>query len=208
MKRRRIGIAGFMGAGKTTFAKILSELLPRAKVINADRNAKRLMQTDTGIKKNILTAFGSPVVTEGVIDFKRLGAAVFNTRENILALNHIVHPLLLETLEEQVFSNDACVICDAALIPLWRIESWFDTLVWVRADFNVRLARLLKKSSLSPKALVCRMQIQQALFSEPTKAPWSVVENNGAIEELLSQTQSDRALLGEYSDCGDTPVTS
>jgi dephospho-CoA kinase len=185
MTTRRIGIAGFMGAGKTTYARFLSVEAPQSVLIDADREAKSLMQNSPVIQKDLAAAFGELVAVEGVIDFRRLGKLVFSSGENIRTLNRIVHPHLLAKLKEKVFSDAApSIICDAALIPLWHIEAWFDTVTWVRAAFDKRLERLKGKTSLSHDEVESRMNLQQALFTEPDSAPWHIVENNGTIDDL------------------------
>jgi len=202
MTIQRIGIAGFMGAGKTTLTRLLSESGFAVAVINADAEAKHLMQRDPVIKNKLAHAFGPSIIPNATIDFKLLADAVFRNRNDLLSLNAIVHPALLTRLKELVFSEGApLTLCDAALIPLWRIETWFDRVVWVRASFDTRLNRLSKKSSLARDNLVARMQIQQELFPEPENAPWKFVDNNATISELKKQTMR---LVASISDSSKT----
>ena len=183
-----------MGAGKSACAGFLSEAcrayFDKVLIIDADIEAKRLMLADLSIKKKLADVFGTPFVRDGMIDFPKLGTLVFSNREHLLTLNRIVHPPLVAKLKELVFSGAACSICDAALIPLWRVEAWFDATVWVRASFEKRYERLSDKSLIAREELVARMHLQQTLFEEPEAGPWAVIENDGTLNELRKRTVS------------------
>lgn len=202
MDTMRIGIAGFMGAGKSTCSRFISESFAgafgRAHVIDADAEAKRMMQADAEIKRELAETFGAAVVQNNDIAFSVLGVMAFQSVQNLEALNRIVHPNFVKRLHTMVFAKaDACVICDAALIPLWRIEKWFDELVWVRASFEKRYARLKQESKLPAAQLIKRMELQEELFDEPKQAPWNILENHGSLEELKKKSRSCIPSSGE-----------
>jgi dephospho-CoA kinase len=189
MKRRRIGISGFMGAGKSTCAGFFLDALKGDGVdvtlIDADAEAKAIMRTDKAIQKKLVESFGEAVMSGGEIVFSLLGSLAFSSMSHLLALNRIVHPQLLKRLKGLIFSKgSAFVICDAALIPFWHVEEWFDALFWVQAPFKKRYCRLMNKVRITPDALTARMELQQLLVTEPRQAPWTIFTNQGTIEEL------------------------
>lgn len=196
MDTTRIGIAGFMGAGKSTCARFLSEtcgtsLGAAALIIDADAEAKLLIQNDKAIKTKLVETFGAAIISRDVIIIPALGEAAFKSMENLKALNGIVHPALVKRLEERAFSNvGRRLIFDAALIPLWHIEKWFDVLVWIRASFEKRYERLKNKTGLPAETIKTRMELQQALFDEPKRAPWNIIVNQGSPEELKIKLRS------------------
>ena len=198
MGTTHIGIAGFMGAGKSTCSRFLSEACGGARIIDADAEAKLLMQGDAAIKRELVETFGAAVIPRNDIAFPVLGVMAFRSAENLWALNRIVHPALINRLKERVFANsDSCIICDAALIPLWHIEKWFDILIWVRASFEKRYGRLKTKIKLPTAQLIARMELQQALFDEPDQMPWNIIVNHGTREELKIKSQSCILSKGE-----------
>jgi dephospho-CoA kinase len=195
MDATRIGIAGFMGAGKSTCARFLSDAggtsSGTARIIDADAEAKRLMQSDEGIKNKLVETFGPSVISRNAMVFQALGEAAFSSAENLRTLNTIVHPALVKRLKERTFLNaDARLIFDAALIPLWHIEKWFDVLIWIRASFEKRYERLKNKTGLPAETILTRMELQQALFEEPKQPPWNIIENHGTREELECKLRS------------------
>jgi dephospho-CoA kinase len=189
MEAGRIGVAGFMGAGKSTCAAAIARYFKvrskQALIIDADAHAKRLMQNSAMMQIALAEIFGKNIIVHDAIEFKRLGRAAFTSAETLKALNRIVHPRLVEDLKKMVFSDEGpLIIVDAALIPLWRVEPWFNRLIWVGAAFEKRLDRLCKKTVLSKTELVRRMQLQEELFSEPEEDWWTIVKNEGSLAEL------------------------
>jgi dephospho-CoA kinase len=195
MNLRRIGISGLMGAGKTTCAGLFASELQTAegtvRLVDGDAEAKMIMRGNKEIQKKLTASFGKAVISDGEIDFSSLGSRAFAARSQLLILNKIVHPLLLERLRELIFSTDnGYVICDAALISLWHIEEWFDMLVWVRSSFEKRQERLIKKVKGPSDQLTMRMLLQQEMIPEPKQDPWKTIENQGTIEEMRPQVVS------------------
>ncbi len=180
---RVLGVAGYMGSGKTTVAECLRGGM--ASVIEADAVAKELMNTDETIRRELGKAFGEDVLEEGKVLFDRLGTRAYASLDSMGRLNAIVHPPLLAVLSERLRSDAAfpCVL-DAALIPYWHIEDWFDVLCWVDAPFGVRLARLCKKLALTREELERRMRLQEEMFGCPRRSPWIHIDNSGSVEAL------------------------
>jgi dephospho-CoA kinase len=172
----RVGIAGYMGAGKSTCARSFES--ESALIIDADAEAKRLMERSRAIKDDLRSAFGEAVVgAGGGIDFAALGRAAFESIDALLTLNSVTHPPLAEHLDEVVSKCEKplCIV-DAALIPLLGIESWFDLCVWIDVPFETRLARLAaKRPDLGEAEIVRRMRMQEALMRAPTGGDWGVV---------------------------------
>ncbi len=188
-----IGIAGYMGSGKSTCARHVS--CYDGIVIEADSVAKKMMNTNSAIKKKITEAFGAGIISDNNIHFTILGGIVFRSLENILLLNRIVHPPLLDHLKKSFAElNGQLRILDAALISYWRIEEWFDILLWIHAPLEVRLKRLLEKSELSQDELIVRMNLQQELFSEPIGGKWKIISNAGSLKEFKEAIKKNVSL--------------
>jgi dephospho-CoA kinase len=194
MHTQRTGVAGFMGAGKSTFARSFTQ--HGFTVIDADAEAKQLMDACAIIQRDLSRAFGDAVIRQGKVDFKKLGAIAFENGENLQRLNAIVHLPLKEKLGERIKAFGAGrMIMDAALIPLWHTEDWFDTLFWIRTPASIRIARLSAKLNLDPLLIEQRMRMQEKLFPEPSKSPWKIIDNNGSLEELEKKAFNEAQLL-------------
>ncbi len=179
MTQIKIAIAGYMGSGKTTCSKLLAGL--GGVVIDADKEAKLIMNQSDDIKNSLTRTFGPDIVVHGEIHYSLLGNVVFTSIGAIEKLNQIVHPLLLKHINDRILScSDQIVVLDAALVPLWRIESWFDYRLWIDADFEVRLHRLYNlrsKGSIEIHEYTRRMKLQEELFQKPSKELWEYIPN-------------------------------
>jgi dephospho-CoA kinase len=166
----RIGIAGYMGAGKTTCARLFCSGGERAaRIIDADAEAKALMARDREMQERLRDAFGGQVIDGSGVRSDELGRVAFASAESLLKLNSIVHPPLVRYLEPLVLGcTEPICILDAALIPLLGIERWFDLRVWVDASFETRFERLkLKRGDLDEGELVRRMKMQEVVMTVP-----------------------------------------
>jgi dephospho-CoA kinase len=180
----RLCIAGYMGAGKTTVAGRIAA--GRIRVIDADSEAKIMMTKERDLAERIVEAFGESVLEAGSLSFTRLGHIVFSSKERLLRLNDIVHPPLILRLRRLVESSDenGCIL-DAALAPLWGIEAWFSSCIWVEADRDVRLRRLhLKMPYFDENNILERMDLQEETIAVPRIPSWKNIINNGSLEEL------------------------
>jgi dephospho-CoA kinase len=195
MLGKKIGIAGYMGSGKTTCARLLAR--GHARIIDADAEAKALMATDTELRGRLRAAFGGSIIESGAISFRELGRVVFGAKSELVKLNGIVHPPLVRRLCELVGQGGGAQrILDAALIPLWGAERWFDVCLWIDASFDRRLHRLKEKyRDLDEASLRNRMRVQEELMPAPGGPPWIRVVNEGSLEELAAAVVSMRGLL-------------
>ncbi len=192
MSIKKVGIAGYMGAGKSSCVQYFNT--DDTVIINADDEAKALMQNDKKILDALIEHFGDTIGSEKGIDSKSLGKIVFNSFPELLYLNSVVHPPLINHLKKLLFekkfdSKITRVILDAAIIPVWNIDSWFDLHIWVDTPREIRFRRLIEKyqGKISGDDLKKRMDFQEKLFSPPDEKVWSYIDNAGTINNTIGQ---------------------
>jgi dephospho-CoA kinase len=201
----RVGIAGYMGAGKSTCCRFLAG--NGIVIIDGDREAKTVMQQSVAIKQHLKDAFGEDIIQNGSINFEKLGAVAFSSAENLCRLNGFVHPVLREWLRERLSTAaGSLVIVDAALLPQWDIDSWFDVRFWIEARPETRRRRLASKKLFpDKKTLQQRMALQEHLMPRPSQKSWIFLENEDNSETVC------RAIEEQIADCrthGATIATS
>jgi len=176
-----------MGSGKTTFSTFLAGYTG-FQLINGDLVAKDLMNTLPTIQDSLIRVFGLQVVTDGMVDSTVLGSIVFSDREKLEQLNAIVHPVLLDTLRNMIFSDSgSAVLIDAALLPLWETEirSWFNAFVWIDAPVEQRCERISRKVGAADLATIRnRIALQEQLFAAPSPDEWIYIANKGKLSDL------------------------
>ena len=167
-----------MGAGKTTYAHNTFDSAG-AQIIDADTEAKLLMARDSRIQRRLQDAFGASVISNGSIRTDILARAAFESAESLKTLNSIVHPPLTEYLKTLIdeCAKPVCVL-DAAVIPLLRIESWFDKCIWIDTPFEIRLERLkIKRADISEQELIHRMRLQEEVMGGVGGGCWVVIKS-------------------------------
>ena len=190
----RIGIAGYMGAGKSTCVRFFES--ERALIINADAEAKSLMSRSRQIIDDLRGTFGDTVTDDGgSLRFDELGRIAFQSVESLSAFNGIVHPPIIRHLERIVAdcTKPLCIL-DAALMPLWAsAESWFDLRIWIDAPFDLRLKRLkAKRADIDEGELVRRMRLQEEIMAVPAADRWVRLPDSDCREYIVNALNRQR----------------
>ena len=117
-----IGITGGIGTGKSTVAHLLKK--KGATVIDADGIGWEILDQK---KDQLVKVFGHQILNkDNQVDRKKLGKIVFKDHNKRIALEKIVHPLLLRELKKHIAKeNSKSLVVDCALIYEWGIQNWF-----------------------------------------------------------------------------------
>ena len=180
-----IGVAGYMGVGKSTFCGIFARA--GFTIVNADAEAKRVMDADTDLKNQLCRSFGPVVSGRGSIDSPALGAAVFASAQQLVRFNELTRPVLTAYFENRLAAlADRNTVLDAALIPLWTLTHRFDQLFWIDAPREVRIKRLTARSGATGSVIAARAAAQEQIMVVPT-AGWTRIDNSGG-PAVLAET--------------------
>lgn len=155
----KIGLTGGIGAGKSTVAKIFSVLgIP---VYQADKEAKRLMESDSALMEKIRNAFSEKAYSNGQLDRKYLSALVFNNKQKLDLLNSIVHPFTIKDgnawMERQ---STPYAIKEAALIFESGSQGDYDRIIGVFAPPALRIHRTIKRDHVDREKVMGRIENQ------------------------------------------------
>src|SRR5437773_8714653 len=143
----RIGLTGGIGSGKTTAAKIF-ELL-NVPVYYADDEAKRIMNEDEGLKKEIQKHFGDESYTNGELNRSYLASKVFNDKYKLELLNALVHPATFKDAGKW-FSKQTThyAIKEAALIFEAGSTENLHHVIGVYAPVALRIKRTMERDNV------------------------------------------------------------
>lgn len=155
----RIGITGGIGSGKSTIAKVFATLgIP---VYYADDAAKRLMNSDPGLKQQIQNHFGAETYKDGVLDRTFLAGIVFNDQYKLELLNTLVHPVTICDANEWIKQQQSpYVIKEAALLFETSAQEGLDLIIGVSAPKHLRLYRTMQRDKISKEEIEKRMERQ------------------------------------------------
>ncbi len=187
-----VGVTGLPGSGKTALATRWA--VQGACLISGDSLGHEVGARET-VRERLVRTFGHGILhRDGTIDRRALGGCLAGPAE-VEALNRIVHPPLLELMavriREALGESSPLVVVDAALIPEWGIEAYFDLVVFVRASAPVRMRRL-KNQGRDPR-LMTLLERTQLDEGQKRRKSHLVVENEWTIEDL--NRRADALLL-------------
>jgi dephospho-CoA kinase len=184
-----------LGSGKSTVAGMFEQL--GAAVISADQLGRRLMQPGEPVYAAIVQRFGPAVVRgDGSLDRKALARLAFQDNQAD-ALNHIVHPAVVDAEEEWmcgVFAADAARVAIVESALIFEVEKWgtapgwtqrFDKLILVTVPDEVKVERFVARMSGSEGAESdARARIAAQIPDQEKAARCDfVIDNTGSVEQ-------------------------
>lgn len=179
-----IGLTGGIGSGKSTVVNMFSEFKNIAVYI-ADDEAKKLMNTSTQIKTQLIAEFGEQVYLNNELNRPYLASIVFNNKERLATLNAIVHPIVKEHLQDFIKENSSkdYILYENAILFENGSNSFCDKIITVTAPKDVKINRVIKRDNATIKDVKNRMKNQ---WNEAKKT----LQSNYLIENLtLTKTR-------------------
>ena len=158
-----IGITGGIGSGKSFYArKMAAEGFP---VYDSDREAKRIVEEDAGVRARIVELLGEEAYQDGHYQPKYVVSKVFSPETGpalLRGLNAIVHPAVREDLKRWVAEHQEAekLYVESALLFESGIDELCDQVICVTAPEEVCIARVMARDGVSEQAVRARMATQ------------------------------------------------
>jgi dephospho-CoA kinase len=182
----RIGLTGGIGSGKSTVSGLLAAR--GARIVDADRIAREVVEPGTPGLAAVVAAFGPGVLTaEGALDRPALAGIVFADPAARARLDGIVHPLVRARAAELIaeLPPGAVVVQDVPLLVETGQAASYDLVVVVEADLETRVQRLAQRGLVEDDA---RARIAAQATDEQRRTVADVVlDNSGTLEDLEAQ---------------------
>ena len=192
----RVGLTGGIACGKSTVAKMFSEL--GVHVVQSDQTAHELYRPGEPVYKEIVKRFGREVVKpDGEIDRPKLAAAAFG-QSRIEELNRIVHPAVIERQAEwmrEIAAREpqAIVMVEAALIFEAGTSGRFEKMIVVTCRPEQKVQRFIARTGMdesAARAEVERRAKAQIPDEEKARRADYVIDNSGTLEETRGQVRN------------------
>jgi dephospho-CoA kinase len=179
-----IGVAGNIGAGKTTVSKIFEEL--GAQYISADEIGWAILPKTADVLQK---RFGEEIMQDHDINKEKLREMVFSDIENLEFLNRVSHPILTKKIIERMSDIESgMIVVDAALLFDWPdVCKLVDYAILVTARRDRMLARAKRKgiSERLFEKIVSRQKSEKEMAAQASH----VIRNDGTIDELRKKCQ-------------------
>lgn len=189
---KRIGLTGGIATGKSTVAGwFLQSEIP---VIDADFVYKELSKPGGVLYNDITRKFGLAILSpDQTIDWKRLGALVFETPALRQELNQLTHPAVktamldaIAVLEEQ---NHPFVVLSVPLLFETDFHELCDQTICVVTSLAVQIDRLRRRDGITRHFALQKIGAQLPLKQKAKQATF-VIDNSGDLTETKAQFDS------------------
>jgi dephospho-CoA kinase len=185
-----IGITGSIASGKSTFRDLLAPILP-ARALDADVIAKKLLEEDANVRREVLAAISSEAyASDGSPDRVEIRRIIYSDAAAKSRLEAILHPRVRKIwLDEAALARKESrhLIVDIPLLFETDAARHFDFTITVACSPDVQLARLMARGLDA----VLAKKIIHAQMPVPDKIARSshVVWNDGALPALSDQAE-------------------
>ena len=157
-----IGITGGSGTGKTIALGVLEKM--GVVTFDCDKIYHDLL-CDNEVMKSEIEAVFNGVLTDGIIDRKKLGGIVFNDKAALRKLNKITHRYVVSEVTGQLDilasqGNKAAAIDAVALMESGANKICNITIGFI-APRDKRISRIIERDRISFKAAELRIKAQQ-----------------------------------------------
>ena len=187
-----VGLTGGIASGKSVVSNMLRDL--GASIIDADEISREVMIPHTKCWEEVIASYGSELLLEDLtIDRKKLAISVFKDSKKIKKLNRIVHPYIMQRIEEMIDEMrgkdpQALVIVDAALLVETGVYKHYDKLIVVYVNKETQLKRLIIRDAMSEEEAESRIDLQSPL-TEKLKVADYIIENEGSLSKTREEVE-------------------
>jgi dephospho-CoA kinase len=186
IRHLRIGLTGNIGSGKSTVARLFAEL--GVPTFDADHIGHALLESDEEVKKKVIKLFGDKILVDQKISRPDVGKIVFEDSKKRTRLEEILHPAILNTINERIMDLPDLpkvhyALVEGALIYETGLEDAFDYIILAVADKKIAIDRAAKNLGMKKADVVKRLNAQGSQAKKEKLADFVIV-NNGTMEEL------------------------
>ncbi len=183
----KIAVTGGAGSGKTSVCSRLKEL--GVKVISADEMAREAVVPGSEALKKIIRFFGEKVVLpDGTLNRKVMRQIITGNNDARVTLERFLHDEITKLVHKNVVGaeKEGCliVVIEVPLLFELDIKDEYDWVVFVSADKEIRVKRLMERDGTSRDSAQNLINVQIPDEEKVGRADY-VVQNEGTMEQLL-----------------------
>jgi dephospho-CoA kinase len=185
MFKNAIVLTGGIATGKSTVANLF--MLHGFLTIDADKIAHKLLDLHSD---QIALLFGDEYVEDGKVKRKKLGALIFNNKDEKLKLEQFIHPLIKEEIQKEAAlfeEKNKPYLID---IPLFFENGNYDIKrsVVVYTPKELQVQRLQKRDSCDEVTALSRINNQMDIEKKKTLGTF-VIDNSSNLKHLTSEVE-------------------
>jgi len=179
-----IGLTGGIGSGKTTVAKVFSEL--GIAVYIADDEAKALMNRSKVIKRKLIALFGDKAYSRDSLNRSFLANKIFNDQGLLDKMNAIVHPKVAQHFKRWVKKQKSpYVLKESAILFESGTDVNCDFTILVVAPLDIRIKRVVDRDETSSEKVKAIINKQWSDKEKILKADFII--HNDSLSNMRNQ---------------------
>lgn len=177
----KIGITGNIASGKSELEKILKN--EGYKVLCLDYITHFIYENDKEFQKNLINIFNT-------INRNEISKIVFNDKTKLKLLEKIIYPKIKKLMDDFFVDNinESFIFVSAAMLFEAGFNVYFDKIIFVSADYNLRLERLIRRNNLTLNEAKKRIASQDSEENKIKKSNY-IIYNNSTLENLAHKTK-------------------
>ena len=192
----KVAIVGNIASGKSQVEKILLSL--GYKVADTDKINHEILNTDIETINEIKNTFSNDDILENnTISREKLGKIVFSSKEKKEKLERILHKRIYKKVEEffNKNANEKVVFVSIPLLFETKQEKTFDKIIFISADKETRLKRLIERNNYTREYALTRINSQMDEEEKLKKSDYVIYNNSGlneietSIKDVLSNLE-------------------
>jgi dephospho-CoA kinase len=180
-----IGITGSIASGKSIVLNYLSE--KGYYVIDSDKLVKEELQDPSTIA-TLVDFFGKQIIQDNQINRRALGDIIFHDATKREFLNHIIHPKVIDKIEQLAKNRTDLVFVDVPLLFEANMEHMFAKIIVVYVDKETQIKRLMRRDQISEEYAQIKIAAQWDLDFKISKDDY-VIDNNKRITHTQFQVE-------------------
>lgn len=197
----KVGVTGGIGSGKSTVCRLFAQ--KGIAVYDSDAAAKRLMQEDGALRRQLAGRFGEGTFRDGQLDRAYLAGIVFADPQALADLNALVHPVVMRDFDAWAARQEGSyVILESAILFEAGLEGSVDKTVAVLAPRELRIERTCRRDGCGADQVVRRIAAQlddDALSARADYVVVNIFEED--LEPSGSQTRPDFQPWQQITPC-------
>ena len=153
---KKIGITGQMGSGKTHIAlQFASFGVP---ILIMDQVVKQLQTTNVHLIKKIKKRFPGSYTKSDQMNKEFMVRTLFydESGQNLKDISEIIKPFLMKEIDNfyKEHSHKKYVLVESALIYEYDLQSYFDEIIFVNTEPELRKSAAIKRDGISEKNMI------------------------------------------------------
>ncbi|MDH4128155.1 MAG: dephospho-CoA kinase [Spirochaetota bacterium] len=180
-----VGLTGQYATGKSTVTKVFEDY--NYQIIDVDILGHRALIDK---RNEIIKVFGENILDQnGFVDRKRLGSLVFKDEKLLIILENIVHPWMINRVEQIIKeSNSIRILINAAILIKMKLNLLCNRVILLSTPEEMIIQWAMERDKLTENEIKQRLKNQLPVKLSQSYADYHI-ENNGNLDMLTNKAR-------------------